>query len=420
MKGDIRSFFCALAILSAVSCTQTGTREASWLLGTVPSRSVEVMDFRHAGKGLGMVLDSTHAFRRLDLGKLSRAAMVLSYDYSAAMVPLLGLDAGHTRGDTSVAVVSIMEQAPALGLHTAYVVDSASMRAALLLSPSTAAISEALTHIKAGTGIMDAPRFGEALSLVEGDEGFVVLRNSSAGHWLPADLPAGPASRRELVKFLSGAGEWTVIGFPSAGKENLHVRVSGLEDKRYFLSQFEGRKGGVSKIGSVLPDSVSFVVDLPLDDWKAGYDARRAWLDANSVLLKHDRECAALASASGVNVRDWASRMNPQEVALVGWDGRKVLLLRTRSKLPKEIAENKFSGYMSALFGSIFSLQDESAAGSLGGWLVLGSAEDVAAFTADGGHSAAEEFSGRGISFNVFTPGGTVSCKDGDIRLNIK
>jgi len=146
-----------LAAVLAASCGRTVATESSPLLRTVPSRSIGVAHFRHAKDALPLLLDSTHVFRRLDLGRLADAEMVLSYDFSSTLVPLLSLDAGHSRGDTSDASRAVLERSAALKLKSAYVVDTAARRACILLSPSSAAVAEALLHMEKAPSLSAIP-----------------------------------------------------------------------------------------------------------------------------------------------------------------------------------------------------------------------------------------------------------------------
>jgi len=97
--------FLAIIILAAISCggnktTSTTTVKASDLLCTVPSRSLAVMHFNNTGKALEILLDSTSVFRSIDYGELAESEMVLSYDYGAALIPLLAISTGKTSADT--------------------------------------------------------------------------------------------------------------------------------------------------------------------------------------------------------------------------------------------------------------------------------------------------------------------------------
>lgn len=421
MKVRLTSLFCWFAILGAVSCSQgPAAPEVSRLLRTVPSRSVEIACFRNGGKALAMLLDSSSVFRQIDLGRLSDHEAVLSYDYSSTMVPLLSIDAGRSAGDTSDAVKGVMAQLGALGLHQAYSVDTVHKRASLLISPSTAAISEAQTHIRSGASIMDAPGFSDAVREADGAEGYVILRNSAAAHVLPAGFLKGKVDRKALASFISGACEWTVVNFQSYKKKDLRLRPYGISDKRCFLSVPAQLKGASGRLADVIPAGADFVVDLPLDDWKAWYSARCDWLDARSVLVKHRRACDALKSATRVAPKDWAASLNPEEIALVCWEGRSVLLIRTRSKLSGELLENAFAGYPAAIFGDIFSLEDESSCGSHRGWLLIGKKDDIAAFATAEEHDSPEVLREKGLTYAVVAPGFSVAGRPEEATINIQ
>ena len=421
MKVRLTSLFCWFAILGAVSCSQgPAAPEVSRLLRTVPSRSVEIACFRNGGKALAMLLDSSSVFRQIDLGRLSDHEAVLSYDYSSTMVPLLSIDAGRSAGDTSDAVKGVMAQLGALGLHQAYSVDTVHKRASLLISPSTAAISEAQTHIRSGASIMDAPGFSDAVREADGAEGYVILRNSAAAHVLPAGFLKGKVDRKALASFISSACEWTVVNFQSYKKKDLRLRPYGISDKRCFLSVPAQLKGASGRLADVLPSGADFVVDLPLDDWKAWYSARCDWLDARSVLVKHRRACDALKSATRVAPKDWAASLNPEEIALVCWEGRSVLLIRTRSKLSGELQENAFAGYPAAIFGDIFSLEDESSSGSHRGWLLIGKKDDIAAFATAEEHDSPEVLREKGLTYAVVAPGFSVAGRPEEATINIQ
>lgn len=408
-----------LAAALAAACSGPAATDFPPLLRTVPSRSICVAHFRHAKDALPLLLDSSHVFRRLDLGRLSDAGMVLSYDFSSTLVPLLALDAGHSRGDTSDASMGVLERAAALGLRSAYVVDTAAKRAGILLSPSSAAVAEALLHIGAGTSVLDAPDFTAAAALCSGD-GSVIIRNSGAGRLVPAGFLEEAAPRRALVKFLSGACEWTVVNFPSASRKDLQIKTVG-DYPSNWLHIFSGSRGeGRSKLAAILPDSCSLVLSVPLADASAFYSARCAWLDANSQLQRHKRACGELAKLSGMAPADWLAAAAPQEIARIGWDGRSVLAVRCR-RAPglKAMESNPYEHFTGVLFGDAFSLPDESVRASLGSWLVIGSSDDVSSFMALEGRKAPAGFGRGGTRFTVYSPGLLLSGSAGGIQLNL-
>ena len=407
--------FAAALVLAACSGPR---REAPELLHTVPSRSAEVMYFRHAGHALELLLDSTHVFRSLDLGRLENTEMVLSYDFTPGRVPLLSLDAGRWRTDSSETVKSILEQAAALKLQVAYVADSVRRSVSLLLTPSTAALSDALIHIAAGTSVLDADDFTEALSLADGREGFVMLRNSSTAQILPKSFLEGcEMPRGQLVRFLSGACKWTVVSFDACRTEGLRMAFSPLGPERWYLSVFNCLKGEKSQLSKILPAGSDWVVDLPLSDWNAFYEARCRWMDSRSVLGAHEQFCRSAARAYGLSPQQWFKGVCPKELAHFRWEGRPITAVRCR-KAPriKGIAPNRYPAYAAAVFGDVFSEPEDAACMVKGRWLLLGSAEDLEAFReAEPGDAAF----GKKVKFAVAGPSLRLVCTEKETVLNL-
>ena len=83
----MRRFFLIISVAMMAACGREVGVETSGLLRTVPSLSIEIMNFRNAGDALELLLDSTHIFRKLNLGRLADREMVLSYDYSSSCAP---------------------------------------------------------------------------------------------------------------------------------------------------------------------------------------------------------------------------------------------------------------------------------------------------------------------------------------------
>lgn len=411
----IAAIFAAALLLAGCSGSRNEVPE---LLRTVPSRSAEVMHFRHAGSALKLLLDSTHVFRSLDLGRLENTEMVLSYDFAPGRVPLLSLDAGRYRTDSSETVKSILEQAAALKLQAAYVTDTVRRSVSLLLTPSTAALSDALIHIAAGTSVLDADDFTEALSLADGREGFVMLRNSSAAQILPKSfLAGGEMPRSQLVRFLAGACKWTVVSFDACRTEGLRLAFSPIGPDRWYLSVFEGLKGGASALGKILPAGADWVVDLPLPDWNAFYEARCRWMDTHSVLGAHEYACRAAAKAYGLSPQQWFKTVGPKELAHFRWEGRSLTAIRC-GKAPriKGVAPNRYPGYAGTIFGNVFSEPENASCLVKGRWLYIGSAEDLEAFSeAEPGDAAF----GKKLKFAVVGNGFRLGCTEKETVLNL-
>ncbi|NLZ51333.1 MAG: hypothetical protein GX899_06510 [Rikenellaceae bacterium] len=415
----MRRFFLIISVAMMAACGREVGVETSGLLRTVPSRSIEIMNFRNAGDALELLLDSTHVFRKLNLGRLAYREMVLSYDYSSSLVPLLAIDAGHAKRDTSKAVKYLLAQAKDLNLQTAYVVDSTEKRAAVLISPSSVSIAEALIHIDAGASILDAPDFDAATALALGSKGSIILRNSAANRWVPSKFMQDAVPHRSLVKFISGLCDWIIINFSDTNTRNLQISTVGDSDNKY-LSIFSKLEGGKSSLKSILPDSTSFFIDLPLKDAEAFYDARCNWLDANSELRRHKKTCSDFKKASGSSPEEWLKQKRPQEVACIQWDGRSVIAVRCKkSPALRGISPNPIEGIPGILFGEVFSLPDESICSNLGKWLIIGSLDDVTAFCAKEKGTPPKGFAVRGLKFAVYHSGALLQSNKQGTKLNV-
>ena len=415
----MRRFFLIFAALLAASCGRGGGGFDSGLLRTVPSRSIAVMAFADAGEALKMLCDSSHIFRQIDLGRFGSREMLLSFDYGSALVPLLALDAGRAGRDTSEAVRRLLSQAEGLGLFCAYSADTASHSAAVLLSPSAAAVSEALFHIESGASVMDAPGFAEAAALAEGSKGSILLRNSAAGHLLPKDLPENIVPRRELVKFLSDASEWTAADFDEYSFKNLRI-TSYNTGKHNFMRIFEDFDGAGSEIADILPAGTLFFADLPLDDAEGYYGARKEWLDARSALRRHENACSALKSTTGLSPKAWLAASKPKEIARIVWEGGSVLALRfAKAPSAKTLIPNDIQAFPGTVFGKLFSLPDESAAVRKGKWLIIGSAAEAEAFLALQKDESFGRFPKKGLKFAIYNEGALLAGDKKGIKLSI-
>ena len=407
------------AILMMVSCGDGGRDGRSDLLLTVPSRSVAVMQFRHCGDALRFLTDSLSVFRKLDLRRLEHAQMVLSYDYSARLIPLLAIDAGRASDDTSSVVAGIIGQAEELGLCCSYTGKALHGRAALLLSPSRASILEAEEHIRAGASIMDARAFPEAVSSWSG-EGLVILRGGKAARWLPASVLSGVVPRRKLISFLDEIAEWTVFDLPSCEWKDASVRfiTGGRED--YLGTWMPGGQGTSSRIREIFPEGTSLVLDLPLKSWKDWYASYRGFLDSRARLARHDSMLASLKTVSGTAPVKWMEQIDPQEIALVRWDACELLLVRTRKKAREASSgDNPYRGFVPAVFGKAFETTDDSFMGRSGNWIAMGSPEAVGLFLEGFSPVGNLQMPAKDVKFAVWTPEFSLSGAGDGVLFNV-
>jgi len=370
----------ALSVFLLGACSGNISRDIPPLLHSVPSRSLAVMHFPHCSNALEFLLDSTSVFRQIDYGRLDEAEMVLSYDYSAALVPLLAIDAGRADADTSQAVRKILSQAEEIGLHALYTGNNLPKRAALLLSPSRPSIDEAWSHIESGASILDAPGFKDAVSTPGNSSARIMLKNESASRWIPAKLLKEFFARKDLVRFTSGAAEWTVMDLDGESGEGIVMRPYTEGKKKYLAEMFASVPAAEMKLGDVVPDTLDMVICLPLKDCKAYCEAWKECLDVRAGLSRYKGRLASLKKSSGKHPETWMVEQDIKEVARVCWDGHEIMLFRSahRKRNASPAAEaNPYPGFIPALFGEAFRIADESYVLSQGHWTAVGSEADL-------------------------------------------
>lgn len=368
-----------IALLCVISCSRGGNADLSPLMRTVPSRSVAVMHFDRCDDALALLLDSTSIFRQLDYGRLGNSEIILSYDYSAGLIPLLSLDAGRASEDTSATVRKLLAQAEEAGLQASYTANSLPKRAAVLISPSQQLLDEALRHIESGTSILDAQGFAEAAGMRDGGCGCILMKNGSSSRLLPKKMLSEYYARRDLVRFFAGAAEWTLLEFDTFSREGIKVKFRGDGKRKYLCEMFAGLPAAGSGVAAVLPQGASFVLGLPLKDAKCYISSWQECLDQRAELSRYRGRLAALKKSAGKSPEIWLAELAPKEVALVRWDSCELLLLRPAKKARNTgIGENARAGFIPALFGEAFRIADDSHTAARDGWMAFGSEEDLA------------------------------------------
>ena len=106
----VRKFISVVATLAlglACGCGGKADIDSAPLLA-IPSRAVAVAHFTRVDKALPLLVDSTSRLRAIDYGSLHNSEMAFCYLYSASLVPVLVIDAGHADADTSHQVKKIL------------------------------------------------------------------------------------------------------------------------------------------------------------------------------------------------------------------------------------------------------------------------------------------------------------------------
>lgn len=384
------------------------------LLAAVPSDALGIICNDRCSEGMRLY-DSTSVLHKLDLSDFRNARMALSLCYSGSLVPVLALDTQRAEADSAAALNALLAQAAALKLYSHHFqADEESGRHGMVvISPSDAQITAVRRHILERTSILDAPYFRQALAAADPGN-FVIFRNGGAERLAPKGWLQDFFPRREVAAFLRGVSDWTVITPGSDGCDILPVQ--GPADS-YFANILELLPFSDSKLGAVLPDSVRFALSLPVAGQQFR-DAFERFQDASVKLTRYHRTLDALKKESGKDPLKWEKEIDVRELALVHGDGWAVALVRPGKAVADRAPEqNPWRGFLPALYGSVFSLPDDSCEAAQGGWYIYGSPAGVQAWLDAARPEAARKWPGKGCRFIIYEPEKTLAWGKKGIRL---
>ena len=360
------------------------------LLSYVPSDACGVIVCEKAAAGLENLFDSGSVFRELAYGRLADSKMVISYHFVGELIPMIAVDAGRSQGDAKQAT-EIIEAAAERGLE-ARVVQKPSRhgrKSVLLVSPSAPILDAAERHMAAHTSVLEVEGLTTALEKAPARGDVVIFRNDAIANLLPKEFLSKYLTRKQLVGFIKGYSDWTVMhleGTETAGKGvylSYDVRTVHPDDFSKSAQVFENQAGGESKVASMLPQGTTYVVDQPIASIENLLDARKKNLDARGGLNKFTNTCSQLARTAGVDPVKWAAEIDIKEVAKVQWKNEEVVLVRpARPLVSHNIRYNQYRGFITTLFGQGYSLADDTHSACIGNWLVMGSEDAVKHFLA--------------------------------------
>ena len=385
------------------------------LLAAVPSDALGVICFDRCAEGLRLY-DSTSVLQKLDLSDFKNARMALSLCYNGSLVPVLALDTHRAEADSAAALKALTEQAASLKVFSHYFEPdpAAGRQGMLILSPSEAQITAVRRHVTQHTSILDAPYFRQALSAAGGDD-FVIYRNSGAERLAPKGWMQEFFPRRELTGFLRQLADWTVL---TPASDGFSVQpVQGPADS-YFANILSLLPFSDSRLGAVLPDSVRFALALPVSN-PAFREAFERWQDASVKMTRYRRTLDALRKESGKDPLKWEKEIDVRELALVrDGEGHAVVLVRPgKAVADRPAGENPWRGFIPTLYGSAFTLADDSCEAARDGWYVYGSPADVQAWLDAKRPETASKWPGKGCRFILYEPEKTLAWGKKGLRL---
>lgn len=241
----------------------------------------------------------------------------------------------------------------------------------LLNSPSQTLIGSSQRHIEEGNSIMDNKFFVEVLKGVS-DRNSVFFSNEYASKIMNAYFGKDYSKYAPLVHNIS---QW--MGFTI--KENSPTRFSlqGTaacgKGAGYYYNVLRGQGESETKIIEALPSNASFAIAIQISDLKKYGDAYQKYLDSFHQLDSFDKSSL-----------DWAQEIGLKEVGYARWttiggEDAEALFVRS-SRTPRHLDSAQVynnAGRVTALFGSLFSIVDESCSAYFGDWTISGSRDAV-------------------------------------------
>ncbi|MBR6458296.1 MAG: hypothetical protein IKS71_06830 [Bacteroidales bacterium] len=360
------------------------------LLSYVPSDACGVIVCEKAAAGLENLFDSGNVFRELTYGRLADSKMVISYHFVGELIPMIAVDAGRSQADAKQAA-EIIEAAAELELEARIVQKpgKSGRKSVLLISPSAPILDAAERHMEAHTSVLEVVGLTAALEKAPARGDVVIFRNDAIANLLPKDFLSKYLGRKQIVGFIKGYSEWTVMhleGTETAGKGvylTYDVRTVHPDDFSKSAQVFESQGYGESKVANMLPQGTTYVIDQPVANIDNLLEARKKNLDARGGLKTYSNTCAKLSKNTGVDPEKWAAEIDIKEVAKVQWKNEEVILVRPAKPLVSHnIRFNQHRGFISTLFGQGYSIADDSHSACIGNWLVMGSENAVKHFLA--------------------------------------
>lgn len=394
--------------------SKSGAIERFPLLQTVPSDAAAIFCSGSLKDGASMLTDGSKAFSAMvfdgsrdayshffstvlqgldggPIASLKALPMAVSLHYSGSIVPLVVIDVPKASTDSSAVVLALAEAAQDAGMKSGFC--STESMAAVLVSTSETIVNSSIRHQEEGQSILSSKDFIPALAGAEGKD-VLLFSNAYSSKILPVFFQKSVTRHSDFIKSVSN---WTVMSVAASDEKSLSIKgyLPSDKDGDHFVDIFTEVDPENASFINVVPSETYFAVSLPLADQALYLTSYRKYLDAKSRLGVSRANISNLGKASGKNPEDWAKALSLKEAAKAQWragdDVFEALFARVGKKDYSVIlngleatnekdysmspAHYSYSGFLSALFGGLFSVADESCFIFTGEWIVSGSAK---------------------------------------------
>lgn len=383
---------------SKAGSTQVADENRYLLLPAVPSDAVAVF----------CSSDAEDSYAGAFSAKLQDAAgdsrIVMSLHHSGkTLVPLYIIDAGRTSDQLSEVGQAVVKVAQEDGMYADTLACSSiqgirknlSSRTLVVVSANENLVKSSVRHLRSGESVIDAAGFAEVSEAVTGDD-VIFLADTYSQKLISAMMAKGYSKHSS---FFSRFAEWTAF---SVDGDMSFAGVSSCDKGQTdFMAVLDASGPETSSLSSVLPSYVLFAASLPMNDADAYVSAYKSFVDSKQQLASYQNRQRELAGSYGVTIDDLMKAVELKEVATasfkVAGGMQKVNLMRvSKDALPMICPEAasksyepavhpyRFPGLSAAVFGSLFSIEDEAYCTVADGWVISGSKDAVDEYVQNG------------------------------------
>ena len=368
----------------------------SEVLKAVPSDAAAVLCFQNARSGLELITDKTAAFSTLisgsqlfrrfiselkDSALLKSQHMAVSVHYTGSLEPLMIIDCGKSQSDTTSTQGDLLSLAESANLSASLVRHGSVTY--MIISASETIVNSSKRHLSGDVSILDDGSFASLARQMDSKD--VVFFSHNYADKLMGAYFGRPL--RQHSSFVRKAADWTAFDINDITSRHIQMQGRSLcsDSRSQFMHVLRDNPSGECRFAEGVPEQTWYALALgpaSLESWLSSYES---YLDASSMLGKHESACASLKSRTGMSLQKWASEFKLCEAVMAGWtdvennDHEAVIL---RSSKPRKVSSDTQpfddGDAVSALYGSVFQIPSDAVSAAVGDWTAIGDEESVA------------------------------------------
>lgn len=289
----------------------------------------------------------------------------------------------------------------------------------LLASPSVYVLENSIRHLQNGTSILDNVDFRGIVGT--GAEERLYINHSQIGKFFSGVVTG---DMLKYSDFFLHFASWSALDIESSAiSGGKRVKLSGSVlnngEERFYSSLFSAMRPMQSYAATVLPATTAFAVALPLYSAESYLQGIRRFKAVRKELNSYDYILAKTAIEGKATPTAFADSLNIEEIVAAycsfGGEYKWITLIREREsgsfaslfsgkESRPEVRPFEYKGYISSLYGGLFSNCNEESYCKYEGWTIIGPAPFVKSF-ARGAASAftLEEYLLQSPARNLFS-----------------